>query len=136
MPVPSATTQAPVSVAVSTISCGSRSRRKASASARTSRPSASVLSTSEVVPPRCVITSPGFWAEPLGMFSLHGIAAITLIFGLSRAIAFIAPRIEAAPPMSSFIVSMPLASLIDSPPESNAMPLPVSAIGVASPAPE
>jgi hypothetical protein len=37
--------------------------------------------------------------------------------------------------MSSFIVSMPLASLIDSPPESNAMSLPESAMGVAFPAP-
>ena len=69
------------------------------------------------------------------MFSLHGIAAITLIFGFSCAITFIVARIDAAPPMSSFIVSMPLASLIDRPPESNAMPLPVSAIGVARPAP-
>ena len=94
-----------------------------------------MFSTSEVFPPRWVITSPGFCAEPLGMFSLHGIAAITLIFGFSRAIAFIVPRIDAAPPMSSFIVSMPLASLIDRPPESNAMPLPVRAIGVALPAP-
>ena len=66
------------------------------------------------------------------MFSLHGIAAITLIFGFSWAITRIVARIDAAPPMSSFIVSMPLASLIDRPPESNAMPLPVSAIGVGT----
>ena len=69
------------------------------------------------------------------MFSAEGIAATTLIFGLSRAIAFIVARIDAAPPMSIFIVSMPLASLIESPPESNATPLPVSAIGVEPPAP-
>ena len=52
---------------------------------------------------------------------------MTLIFGFSNAIARIAPRIDAAPPMSPFIVSMPSAGLIDRPPESNEMPL--SAIG-------
>jgi hypothetical protein len=60
---------------------------------------------------------------------------MTLIFGSNRAIAFIAARIDAAPPMSIFIVSMPFASLIDRPPESNATPFPVSAIGVDPPAP-
>src|SRR5207344_3053848 len=74
--------------------------------------------------------------EPLGMFSAEGIAAITLIFGLSKAIARIVPRIDAAPPMSDFIHSIPVASLIDRPPESNAMPLPVSAIGEPFPPPE
>src|SRR4029078_8117002 len=64
-----------------------------------------------------------------------GIAAITLIFGLSKAIARIVARIDAAPPMSHFIVSMPGPSLRDKPPESNATPLPVSAIGVRLPAP-
>ncbi len=126
---------APVSVAVSMITFGFFSARYASASASTSRPSASVFNTSDVVPPRCVNTSPGFVAEPLGMFSDDGIAAITLIFGFRSAITFIVARIDAAPPMSHFIVSMPLASLIDRPPESNAMPLPVSAMGVAVPAP-
>ena len=81
------------------------------------------------------MTSPGFCAVPLGMFSEHGIAAITLTLGLSRAITRIVARIEAAPPMSHFIVSMPAASLMDRPPESKAMPLPDSAIGVALPAP-
>ena len=65
------------------------------------------------------------------MFSEHGIAAITLTFGFNRAIDRIVARIDAAPPMSHFIVSMPAESLSDSPPESNAMPLPVSAIGLA-----
>ena len=136
---PSATMHAPVSVAVSMITFGFFSARYASASASTSRPSASVFSTSDVVPPRCVSTSPGFVAEPLGMFSDDGIAAITLIFGLRSAITLMVARIDAAPPMSHFIVSMPLASLIDRPPESNAMPLPVSAIGVSragAPVPE
>ena len=66
---------------------------------------------------------------------INVIAAITLILGFSCATAFIVARIDAAPPMSSFIVSMPLASLIERPPESKAMPLPVRAIGVARPAP-
>ena len=69
------------------------------------------------------------------MFSAQGIAAMTLILGLRSAITFIVARMEAAPAMSSFISSMPLASLIDRPPESKAMPLPVSATGVARPAP-
>ena len=70
------------------------------------------------------------------MFSAEGIAAITLTFGLSSAIARIVARIDAAPPMSDFIHSIPVASLIDRPPESNAMPLPVSAIGEPFPPPE
>ena len=44
-------------------------------------------------------------------------------------------RMDAAPPMSHFMVSMPFASLIDRPPESNAIPLPVSAMGVSGPRP-
>jgi hypothetical protein len=135
MSSPSATMHAPVSVAVSMITCGFFSARYASESANTRRPSASVFSTSDVLPPRCVRMSPGFVAEPLGMFSLHGIAAITFTFGLSCAITRIVARIDAAPPMSSFIVSMFFASLIDRPPESNAMPLPVSAIGTERPPP-
>ena len=51
---PSATMQAPVSVARSMIASGSSSEASTSASARTSRPSASVLSTSIVVPLRAV----------------------------------------------------------------------------------
>jgi hypothetical protein len=69
------------------------------------------------------------------MFSAVGIAAMTLTLGFSSAIARIVARIEAAPPMSDFIHSMPWASLIDKPPESNAIPLPVSAIGAPLPPP-
>ena len=81
------------------------------------------------------MTSPGRCAEPLGMFSDDGIAAITLTFGLSNASTRIVARIEAAPPMSHFIVSMPAGSFNDRPPESKATPLPVRAIGVRLPAP-
>ncbi len=66
---PSATVCAPVSVATSMIASGSSAPQRASASIITRRPSASVLSTSTVLPPYAVMTSPGRWAAPLGMFS-------------------------------------------------------------------
>ena len=69
---PSATTHAPVSVARSTIASGFSSLARLSASARIRRPSASVLSTSTVLPLRIVNTSPGRIASPLGMFSTSG----------------------------------------------------------------
>src|SRR5882672_5659902 len=67
---PSATTQAPVRVARSIAS--SRSGRVEAydrASARTSRPSASVLRTSTVLPFMILRMSPGRRAPPPGMFS-------------------------------------------------------------------
>jgi hypothetical protein len=69
---PSATTHAPVSVARSTIASAFSSTASESASARISRPSASVLSTSTVLPLRIFKTSPGRIAPPLGMFSTSG----------------------------------------------------------------
>ena len=56
---------------MSTIASVPSSRASTSASAITSRPSASVLSTSTVVPPRIVITSPRAIALPDGMLSVH-----------------------------------------------------------------
>ncbi len=50
---------------------------------RTSRPSASVLSTSMLFPFMARTTSPGLWAEPPGMFSVAGTMPVTLILGLS-----------------------------------------------------
>ncbi len=70
------------------------------------------------------------------MFSAEGIAAITFSFGFSRAMARIAASMVAAPAMSDFIHSIPFASLIDSPPESNVIPLPLRAIGAPVPPPE
>jgi hypothetical protein len=67
--VPSAITQAPVSVATSTSRSGLSSLAVVIASASTSRPSASVLSTSTVLPPYILSTSPGRVAVPDGMFS-------------------------------------------------------------------
>ena len=69
---PSATTQAPVSVARSITAAGLSSDASESASARMRRPSASVLSTSTVLPLRIRSTSPGRIAVPLGMFSTSG----------------------------------------------------------------
>ena len=51
-----------------------------SASARIRRPSASVLSTSTVLPLRIFSTSPGRIALPLGMFSTSGTYAVTRVF--------------------------------------------------------
>ena len=70
------------------------------------------------------------------MFSEEGIAAITFTRGFRSAIVRIVASIAAAPAMSHFIVSMFLASLIERPPESNVMPLPLIAIGAAVPPPE
>ena len=67
--VPRATTHAPVKVATSTIRSGLSSDARTSASPSTSRPSASVFSTSTVLPPYMVSTSDGREAEPDGMFS-------------------------------------------------------------------
>src|SRR5262245_1848547 len=69
---PSDTTCAPVSVATSTSTSGESDADRARASASTRRPSASVLSTSTVVPPYMVSTSDGRCAVPLGMFSASG----------------------------------------------------------------
>ena len=115
MSVPSATMAAPVSVAESMITRGFFSARYASASARISRPSASVFSTSEVLPPRWRSTSPGRMAEPPGMFSADGIAAMTFTFGFSCAMARMAASVAAAPPMSAFIHSI-LAGVLEGQP--------------------
>ena len=69
---PSAIVTAPVSVARSMIASAPSSLASDSASARIRRPSASVLSTSTVLPLRIVSTSPGRIAAPLGMFSTSG----------------------------------------------------------------
>ena len=65
------------------------------------------------------------------MFSANGIAAMTFTFGLSSASARIDGQRRRRAAMSSFIVSIQSACLIDRPPESNVMPLPVIAIGLA-----
>ena len=124
--MPSATTHAPVSVARSMMASGSSSAASVSPSARTSRPSASVLSTSMVRPLRMVSTSPGLVARPPGMFSVVGVMAVTRTRTPSSPHADTAASTAAAPLMSVFIVTMPSAVLSDSPPESKVMPLPTS----------
>ena len=96
------------------------------ASASTRRPSASVLLTSEVRPPKWVITSPGRIAEPLMAFSAAGTRPITRTGqSTSRSAAIVA--ITAPPPlMSRFIVSMLSLGLMSRPPLSKVMPLPTS----------
>src|SRR5215475_672675 len=75
---PSAVRTEPVSVAMSTNRSGrSRAAAYASASASTTRPSASVLRTSVVRPPYCRITSLGRYAEPDTAFSAAGTSAVT-----------------------------------------------------------
>src|SRR5947199_396555 len=61
-----------------------------------SRPSASVLITSMVLPRWLLITSPGFTAVPDGRFSVDGIRPITLIFGFRRPSVSNVPRTAAA----------------------------------------
>ena len=93
-------------------------------SARTRRPSASVLITSMDFPAMEICTSPGFCARPPGMFSLEGTTAITLHEGFSVAMARIAPIMAAPPHMSYFIFSMSFAGLMEIPPVSNVMAFP------------
>ena len=62
---------APVRVAMVTIASTSCSVARTIPSAMTSRPSASVLKTSTVLPPRIVSTSPSRIAVPDGMLSVH-----------------------------------------------------------------
>ena len=108
----------PVRVATSRITSGFSSVARTRASARISRPSASVLRTSTVVPPYCVMTSPGRIALPDTMFSAIGANVETLTGRPSLAIANVAWTTAAAPAMSHFIVVMPAAVLMERPPES------------------
>ena len=80
-----------------------------------------------VLPLRVVSTSPGLVAEPLGMFSVIGAHAVTGIRPPRAAMASTAASTAAAPPMSVFIVSMPVAGLRERPPESKVIPLPTRA---------
>ena len=71
--------------------------------------------------------SPGRCAVPEGMFSVAAMSPCTSTGGLRCGRAWKMPRTAAAPDMSSFIRSMPSAGLRSSPPESNVMPLPMTA---------
>ena len=91
-----------------------------------SRPSASVLITSTVLPDALFSTSPGLMARPPGMFSAIGITPMTRIGAFSSASARMAHATAAPPAMSSFMRSMSAAGLMEMPPVSNVMPLPTS----------
>ncbi|TMC12241.1 MAG: hypothetical protein E6J41_03515 [Chloroflexi bacterium] len=124
---PSAVTAEPVSVARSTMCVAPARIANVIASARTSRPSASVLRTSTVRPEALVHTSPGRWAAGPGMLSVAATTAMTSSGRRLAAITSIAASTAAAPPMSPRIRTIPSAVFSDRPPLSNVIPLPTSA---------
>ena len=97
------------------------------ASARISRPSASVFRISIVLPESDVTISPGRCALLPGIFSTAGTMPVTAIAGFSCAMACMAPITAAPPAMSYFIFSMPSEGLMEMPPVSKVTPLPMSA---------
>jgi hypothetical protein len=126
---PSAITQAPVSVAMSTTASGLKRSEYVSASQRISRPSASVFRISTVWPDIVVTTSPGREALPPGMFSQVATTPTTLTGAFMPASARSAPSTLPAPDMSNFISSISGAGLSEMPPVSNVMPLPTNTSG-------
>ena len=124
--LPRVVTMAPVRVAMSTRRVMPRCRARLRASASTSRPSASVLMISMVLPFIARTTSPGRCAEPPGIFSVAATMPVTLMRGRSCPRACIAPSTEAPPAISPFIDSIPAAGFSDMPPVSKVMPLPIS----------
>ncbi len=107
---------------------GCSSEASTSASIITSRPSASVLRTSTVLPPRAVSTSPSLVADPDGMLSVHISQPVTAVRHPNSRSAVIAPNTAADPAMSIFIEKcMGSLGLSEIPPESYMIPLPTSA---------
>ena len=109
---PSATRAAPVRVAQSTSSVGDSSHDSARRSHNTSRPSASVLPTSTVMPLRVRITSSGRIAVPEIEFSTQPTRTASRTGRSASIIMRASPRTVAAPPISFFIRSMPLDGLM------------------------
>jgi len=118
---------APVRVATSTMCVAPWRLAYSMASTRIKRPSASVLSTSMVLPLRLVTMSPGRWALPPTAFSTAGTYAVTGMVGFNDAIASIAPSTAAPPAISYFIFSMPSAGLMETPPVSKVTAFPIRA---------
>ncbi len=112
---PSAIDIAPVSVARSTTAAGANRRAWTSASASSSRPSASVL-----------VTSPGFTARLPIAFSALGMRPTSRNGSASASSEANTPITAAAPLMSYFILFMPSRGLSETPPVSNVTPLPIS----------
>ena len=73
------------------------------------------------------MTSLGRVAVSLIIFSAKGAHVSIATGSFSRAIAMVAAQTAAAPLISDFIASMPLAGLSARPPESNVIPLPTKA---------
>ncbi len=133
---PSATRAAPVRVAKSTSSSGLPSPARVSASARISRPSASVLPISTVRPLRLRMTSPGRNEADAMAFSTIGRITRSRRRKPASMIICARARAVAAPPMSFFISSMPASGLMFSPPVSKVTPLPTRVTAGASAAPQ
>ena len=76
-----------------------------------------------------VTTSPGLMALPSGMFSQAGMSPTTLMAGLNSASARKVPSTLAAPHMSNFISSISAADLMEIPPVSKVIPLPINTCG-------
>ena len=105
------------------------------ASASTSRPSASVLTTSVVRPPYCRTTSPGRYDAPPTAFSASGSSPTTRRRTPAARQAARTARTAPAPDMSVCIGSMASRGLTASPPVSKVMPLPTSTTGCRDPLP-
>ena len=117
--LPSPRLAAPVRVATSIRTSGSSvASAHASASASTSRPSASVLAISTVVPPYVVRTSPGRYDAAPTWFSASGRTAVTRCGTCACAAASTVASATAEPAMSVFIGTIASRGLIDRPPVS------------------
>ena len=126
--LPKAMITAPVSVAMSITFLAPIWQAYQTASASTMRPSASVETTSMVLPLAARTMSPGRCALPSGIFSAQASTPITLHFRPKRAMARIAPSTAPAPVISSFISPMLSSGLMEIPPLSKVMPLPTKAV--------
>ncbi len=115
---------APVSVARSTIRSAPSSTAWQRQSASTSRPSASVLLTSIVLPLDALTMSPGLTERPLGRFSVAPTTATSLTGSRRRATAATASITAAPPDMSNFISDIFGPGFSEMPPLSNVTALP------------
>ena len=105
---------------------GSSSPARVRASARTRRPSASVLPISIDRPLREAITSPGRMAAPETAFSATGSSMVSRTGSPAAITIRPSARAWAAPPMSFFISRMPDEGFKSRPPVSKVTPLPTS----------
>ena len=112
---------------MSTIASQPSRLAKVMQSPSTSRPSASALFISTVVPSSAVRMSPARMAAPLIMFSVAPITASTLTGASSSASAAIVSITAAPPAMSNFMSTWPAGGLMARPPLSNVTALPISA---------